>query len=66
MGWKSLSAAIARCAPHEPMRASFRVLLALALVLLAAGCAASASGTASDKDAHRGFYGGISVGGAVP
>jgi hypothetical protein len=39
----------------------FRALFALALVLLAAGCAAS--DTASDKDRQRGFYGGVSVGG---
>ncbi len=47
------------------MRVPFRALFALALVLLAAGCAAA--NTASDKDQQqRGFYGGISVGGAVP
>ena len=50
--------------PPEPMRMPGRVLLALLLTVLAAGCAAS--GTASDKDERRGFYGGISGGGTVP
>ncbi|HZU90925.1 MAG TPA: hypothetical protein VE993_16865 [Stellaceae bacterium] len=40
-----------------------RMLFALALVLLMAGCVASAT---SDKDRQRGFYGGVSAGGAVP
>ncbi|HJU15687.1 MAG TPA: hypothetical protein VJ770_04390 [Stellaceae bacterium] len=46
------------------MSAPFRVLFALALVLLTAGCAAS--GAASNKDERHGFYGGISAGGTVP
>jgi uncharacterized spore protein YtfJ len=47
------------------MSLPFRTLFALMLVLLASGCAAS--GTVSDKNQHqRGFYGGISAGGAVP
>jgi hypothetical protein len=46
------------------MRRPGRVLFALALVLLTAGCAASH--TAADENKERGFYGGVSVGGAVP
>jgi|GEM_PF-3125100 hypothetical protein len=40
-----------------------RTLVALALVVLMAGCVAAAT---ADKDRPHGFYGGISVGGALP
>jgi hypothetical protein len=40
------------------------MLVALALVVLMAGCVASS--TASDKNRPRGFYGGVSAGGAAP
>jgi hypothetical protein len=34
--------------------------------LLLTGCAACATGAAPDKNERRGFYGELSVGGAVP
>lgn len=69
MGKKLSADEIARCECGRlcaPMRRPARVLCALMLALLTAGCAASATGTASNKDRQRGFYGGISVGGVVP
>jgi hypothetical protein len=60
---KRLSAGQVRAArPRETMR--LRTLVALALVVLMAGCVASS--TASDKDRPRDFYGGVSAGDAVP
>ena len=41
-------------------------LIGLLLSLLAAGCAESESGAASDNDKHSGFYGGVSGGGTWP
>ena len=69
MGKKLSADKIARRARgrfRAPTRRPGRVLCALMLALLASGCAASATGTASNKDRPHGFYGGVSVGGVVP
>lgn len=56
----------ADAAPRAPAGAAFRLFCALLLVLLASGCAASGASSDGNQNQRRGFYGGISVGGAVP